>query len=577
MSRAKDFFPFLEWLAQYKKSDFKSDLLAGLTVAIMLIPQGMAYALLAGLPPIYGLYAGIVPLLIYAFFGTSRQLSVGPTALMSLLVMAGIGQFAAVGSSEFIALAVIAALIAGIIQILLGVFRLGFLVNFLSHPVTTGFTSAAAFIIAISQLGNLLGLDLIRSNKVHYILLQAVEQVQNTNWLTFIIGVGGILLMMITKRIHKKLPHALIVVVISTLLVWGFRLDLQGVATAGEVPAGLPAFMIPKFSMQTFIDLLPVAFAISLISFIESMAIAKTIASKHKSYRVIPDQELIALGISKVGGAFFQSFPTTGSFTRSAINDEAGAKTGISSIFSAILIAIILLFLTPLFFYLPKATLAAIIVMAVGGLIDLREAKYLWQNDRKDFLTLLVTFIITLAVGIQQGVLAGVILSVAQIIYQNSKPNFAVLGKLPGSNYFRNIERFPNASSPSNALIFRFDSQLYFGNAEYFRAQIEQLVDQHSPKLQCLIIDASSITDIDSSGVHILKDIIDLLHTRSIRFCFADAIGPVRDILYKTGLMELIGSQNHFMHVSDAIDDFEGKRHELIKARTEQAIQQDVE
>jgi len=545
--------PIAEWLPSYNKKDFKGDLIAGLTVAIMLIPQGMAYALLAGLPPIYGLYAGIVPLLLYAFFGSSRQLSVGPVALVSLLVLAGVGQFAEPKSELFITLAITTALIAGIIQVILGAFRLGFLINFLSHPVIAGFTSAAAFIIGFSQLRNLLGIDISRSNKIHVIVSDAILHLQEVNYVTLGIAIGSIALMLILKKIKKSLPYALIAVIIGTTAVWGFNLDSMGVATVGEVPRGLPGFSVPKLTFQQILDLLPLALTICLISFIESLAIAKTIESRHKNYKVSPNQELLALGIAKIGGSFFQAFPTTGSFTRSAINDEAGARTGISSIISASIIAIILLFLTPLFFYLPKAILAAIIVVAVIGLIDIEGATKLWKTDRRDFASLITTFIITLTIGIQAGVFAGVILSIGFIIFQNSKPHIAILGRMPDSAKYRNISRFPKAIQWDDIVIMRFDAQLYFGNAEYFRETIETVTNRKNGELKLIILDCSSMHDVDSSGVQVLKEVIDFLNNQGVKFYFSGVIGPVRDMFAKTDLMETIGFENQFLRVHDAV------------------------
>ena len=545
--------PIAEWLPDYTKKDFKGDLIAGLTVAIMLIPQGMAYALLAGLPPIYGLYAGIVPLLLYAFFGSSRQLSVGPVALVSLLILAGVGQFAEPKSELFITLAITTALIAGIIQVLLGAFRLGFLINFLSHPVIVGFTSAAAFIIGFSQLRNLLGVDIPRSNKIYVIISNAFSHLQDINYVTLSIGLGSIILMLVLKNIKKSLPIALIAVIIGTTLVWGFSLDKMGVSTVGVVPKGLPGFVFPQLTMQQILDLLPLALTICLISFIESLAIAKTIESRHKNYRVRPNQELIALGLAKIGGAFFQAFPTTGSFTRSAINDEAGAKTGISSIISASIIALILLFLTPLFYYLPKAVLAAIIVVAVIGLVDVKAAKKLWQTDRRDFASLITTFIITLTIGIQAGVFAGVILSIGFIIFQNSRPHIAILGRMPDSAKYRNISRFPKATQWDDIVIMRFDAQLYFANAEFFRETIETITERKNGDLKLIILDCSSIHDVDSSGVQVLKEVIDYLNERGIKFYFSGVIGPVRDMFAKTDLMETIGFENQFLRIHDAV------------------------
>lgn len=569
----KKYMPILEWLPQYKKSYFRGDLLAGLTVGVMLVPQGMAYGLLAGLPPIYGLYSGIVPLLLYAFFGTSRQLSVGPVALVSLLILSGIGAIAEQGTMEFVSLAITTALIAGAIQISLGALRLGFLINFLSHPVISGFTSAAALIIGFSQLKNLLGIELSRSNQIHTIIAQVWANIGQINYPTLFVGLAGIALILVLRQINKAIPGALIAVILGALAVQWFGLDAQGVATVGEVPKGLPAFKAPELHREEWATLVPLALTICLISFIESLAIAKTIEARHKSYRVIPNQELIALGLTKIGGAFFQSYPTTGSFTRSAVNDESGAKTGVSSIVSAILISLTLLFLTPLFFFLPKAILAAIIVVAVKGLVDYKEAIHLWHNDRRDFLTLLATFLITLTFGIQDGVLAGVLLSLAIMIYQNSRPHVAILGRLNGGPHYRNLGRFQDAVQFEDIQIMRFDAQLYFGNAEYFRERIEDLVSEKGEDLKLFILDASSIHDIDSSGVHILREVITYFQSRSIEFNMVAAIGPVRDILYKNGLVDMIGRDHCFLHVHDAVESYQNEK----KMWTPNAVQTNEE
>ena len=549
-------FPLIDSLQNYNKEKFRGDLLAGITVWVMLIPQGMAYAMLAGLPPIYGLYAGIVPLLLYAFFGTSPQLSVGPVALVSLLVLAGISPFAERGSEVFIQLAITTALIAGIIQILLGIFKLGFLVNFLSHPVISGFTSAAAFIIGFSQLGKLFGLEITRSNYVHQIVSQIIEKATEIHWLTFAIGIIGLAIMIFLKKWNRKLPGALIIVLIGTGLVFLLQLDGQGVAIVGEVPKGLPSFQLPRWNWQEIQDLLPLSLTICLISFIESLAIAKTIEGQHKNYKVSPNQELIALGLAKIVGAFFAAFPTTGSFTRSAINNEAGARTGISSIITAFLMGLTLLVLTPLFYFLPEAILAAIVLAAVIGLINIREAIDLWHHDRRDFLMLLTTFLGTLVLGIQAGILAGMALSLIVFVYKNSVPHFAVLGKLPTSPLYKNITRFPDATQRDDILIVRFDAQLYFGNANYFKETLTSLINEKGDPLQLFILDASSIHDIDSSGLHAFKDVLDLLEQKQIQFYLSGAIGPVRDILKQTGLMERIGTDCQFLRIHDAMEAF---------------------
>lgn len=575
--KISQFLPIVEWLPKYSKRDFKGDLAGGLTVAIMLIPQGMAYALLAGIPPIYGLYAGIVPLMLYAFFGTSRQLSVGPVALVSLLVLAGVSHFAEPWSDQFVTLAIATALMAGIIQVLLGAFRLGFLINFLSHPVISGFTSAAAFIIGFSQLRNLLGIDIPRSNKIHIIISDVLTHIREVNFVTLAVGIGGIIIMLMVRRIRKNMPVAIFGVIAGTLAVWGFGLDAYGVETVGEVPKGLPAFSFPAITPRQFLDLIPLASTICLISFIESLAISKTIEARHKSYRVRPNQELIALGLAKIGGAFFQAFPTTGSFTRSAINDEAGARTGISSIISVSIVALILMFFTPVFYYLPKAILAAIIVVTVINLVDVDGAVNLWKTDRRDFASLIATFIITLTIGIQAGVFTGILLSIGFIIFQNSRPHIAILGRMPNTEKYRNITRFPQVIQWEDIVIMRFDAQLYFANTEYFRETIENITASKNGKLKLIVLDASSIHDVDSGGIQILREVIHFLNERDIKLYFSGVIGPVRDRFKKTGLMEIIGLKNQFLRIHDAVEYYlESKNGESSKDWSPDALQTNV-
>ena len=427
----KEFIPILEWLPKYGTAELKGDLAAGLTVGVMLIPQGMAYAMLAGLPPIYGLYASILPLILYAIFGTSRQLAVGPVAMVSLLIAAGVGAIAETGSETFIQLAILLALMVGLIQLLMGLFRLGFLVNFLSHPVVSGFTSAAALIIGFSQLKHLLGINIPRSNHVHEIIQNALENISATNLYTLGIGLTAIVIILAIKKLKIRIPGPLVAVVFGVLAVWLSGVDAQGVKIVGSVPDGLPSFAFPTIDLSQIQTLLPIAFTIAFISFMESIAVAKAIQSKHGDYKVVPNQELIALGAANIGGSLLQAFPTTGGFSRTAVNDQAGAKTGMAAIISAGLIVLTLLFLTPLFYFLPKAILASVIMVAVFGLIDYKEAIQLWKNYRPDFWMLAVTFVGTLLLGIEEGVLIGVVLSLAMIIFQTTKPHIATLGKIP--------------------------------------------------------------------------------------------------------------------------------------------------
>ncbi len=543
----------LGWLKDYDRNNFKGDISAGLTVGVMLIPQGMAYAMIAGLPPIYGLYASTIPLLLYAVFGTSRQLAVGPVAMVSLLTAAGIGALADGGSETYIALAIALALFVGIIQFLLGAFRLGFLVNFLSHPVISGFTSAAALIIGLSQLKHLLGVDIARSHHVHEIVIQAVEQFGAINWVTFAIGIGGILLIKGVRRVSKAIPGPLLAVLFGILAVWGLGLTGQGVKIVGDVPEGLPVLRIPTFSSADFQALLPIALTISLVSFMESIAVAKAIQAKHKNYKVVPNQELIALGAANIGGAFFQSYPVTGGFSRTAVNDQAGAKTGMASIISAVLILLTLLFLTPLFYYLPKAILASVIMVAVFGLIDIKEPVSLWKSNRTDFFMLIITFLATLTLGIEQGIGVGVVLSLIMVIYRSTRPHVAVQGRVPGTQDFRNVERFDNLEVPQDVLVFRFDSDLYFANITFFKDKIEELVQSHEGTLKALVLNMSSISTIDSSAAHGLAEVVEDCEGQGVTVCFTNVIGPVRDAMKRSHLMELVGSDKFYLNVHDAV------------------------
>lgn len=557
----RDFFPVFEWLPSYKKSDFRGDLIAGLTVGVMLVPQGMAYALLAGMPPIYGLYGGLVPLFLYAILGTSRQMSIGPVAISALLVLAGISQLADPFSEEYISLVILTGLLIGITQVVLSFLKLGFLVNFLSHPVVAGFTSAAAVIIAISQLKYLLGFEIPRFEHFYETVLYAFENIRSTYFPSVIMCLGGIIVMLVLRKINRNIPEALLVVIAGILLVNFFNLNDKGVDIVGEVPKGLPSFIFPEINFANIQKVMPTVLTVTIIGIVESIGIAKVLEAKHRSYRVRANQELFALGFSKIVGAFFQSLPTSGSFTRSAVNNDLGARSGIASFITASLIGLVLVFLTKLFFYLPTAILAAIILLAVKSLFDFHEAVHLWHTHRKDFAMMLITFIMTLALGIEMGVLVGVILSLGMIIYSSSKPHVAVLGRLPNSRHFRNISRFPNAIQSDEVLIFRFDSSLYFGNASYFKDIIRELVIEKGTQLKVLIIEASTINEMDSTGLHILEDVIAYLQDNKVELYLSGVKGPVRDLLTKAEMMGEIGPQNQFMTIHDALEFYKNKTH----------------
>jgi len=572
----KKYIPIVNWLGNYQSQWFKSDLSAGLTVGVMLIPQGMAYASIAGLPPVYGLYASIVPLIIYAIFGTSRQLAVGPVAMVSLLTATTIGAFGDISISQYINYALIIALIVGVIQFLLGVFRLGFLVNFLSHPVVSGFTSAAALIIGLSQLKHLLGIPIPRTHHINEIINYAFLNLNKINLLAVGIGVVGILIIVLSKKIHKALPGQLFAVIFGICVVSIFNIgNGSNLPIVKNIPSSLPKFMLPQFDFKIIKELFPMALTIALVSFMESIAVAKAIQRKHRNYKVIPNQELIALGLSNIAGSTFQSYPTTGGFSRTAVNDQAGAKTGLASIISAILIITTLLFLTPLFYNLPKAILASVIMVAVFGLIDFKEAINLWRSDKTDFTLLVVTFFATLIFGIEQGIIIGVVLSLAMVIYRTTKPHIAILAKVPGTHFYRNIERFEHLVSHNDILIYRFDAHIYFANTNFFKESLDELVLEKQNQIKLIIIDGESINSIDSSGIHMLEEVYEYYKNLNIKIYFTGIKGPVRDAFVKSGLMEKIGFQNCFMSIQEAVDYYHLiKSEESTEFKFKQYIQQ---
>jgi len=443
----KQFLPFLEWMGNYRRDDLGGDLSAGITVGIMLIPQGMAYAMLAGLPPIYGLYAATIPLFVYALLGKTPQLAIGPVAVISLLVSRGVGGLATPGTDEFIMLAILLALMVGVIQFMMGVFRLGFLVNFLSHPVVAGFISAAGIIIGFSQVKHLLGLD-IQKKRIYQIVLDVIENFRDINIETFAIGITSILILVGIKQINKKykirIPAPVIVVAFGMLAVYFLKLHERGVSIIRDIPEGLPVFSLPQMDMTMLKSLLPIAVTIAFISFIESMAIAKALQRKHKQNVIHPNQELWAMGLANILGSFFKAFPVTGGFSRTAVNNQAGARTGLASMLSGVIVVLTLLFLTKYFYFLPNAVLAAIIMVAVIGLIDIEEAKHLWETDRVDFILFCITAIGTMVLGVEPGIIIGILLSIAMVIYRISKPEIEELGQIPGKPSFMNIHRFPN-------------------------------------------------------------------------------------------------------------------------------------
>ena len=547
----KRFFPILDWLPNYDKANLSGDLTAGITVGVMLIPQGMAYAMLAGLPPIYGLYASTIPLILYAILGTSRQLAVGPVAVVSLLIASGVGALAEVGSESFIGLAILLSLMIGVIQLLMGIFKVGFLVNFLSHPVLSGFISAAAIYIAFSQLKHILGIDIPRG-KVYETAYNIYVKSGDVNFVTMAVGLGGIAVIIILRKINRRIPFPLIVVLLGLGVGYALGLDSYGVSIVKDVPMGLPGFVVPTFSSESIYALLPIALTIALIGFTESIAVAKSIQKKHKNYEVDASQELLALGAANIGGAFFQAFPTMGGFARSAVNDQSGAKTGLAGIISASVVILTLLFLTEYFYFLPKAVLASIIIVAVFGLIDFKEGKHLWKTDRKDFTMFMITAVATLSLGVEQGILVGVVVSIIGLLIRVSYPHIAELGLDAKSKKYLNVDRFEHINPEDEVLIVRLDAQLFFANTRFFQDKLKSLEEKRE-NVKAVILDSRGINGMDSTAIHALQDLVADYHKRDIRFLMTNVKGPVRDVMRKTKLRAKIGEDNFFLSIQDAL------------------------
>jgi SulP family sulfate permease len=554
MKTLKRLIPILQWLPNYNGSRFRGDLIAGITVAIILIPQGIAYALIAGLPPIYGLYCALVPQVIYAIFGSSRQVAIGPVAMDSLIVATGVSTLALAGSDSYIAIAILLALIVGAIQFLLGVFQLGFIVNFLSKPVITGFTSAVALTIGINQFRNLLGVDFIQSDQIQYVLEDIWYNIIDFNTHTTLIGMISIVAIIILKRINRKIPNALIVVVFGILVIRYFGSDFSDVDIVKDIPSGLPGFSLPELDFGLIRELLPIAITLVMVGYLETISIGKSLESRQDEYRIRPNQELIALGLSNMVGSLFKAYPSTSSFSRSAINAESGGTTGMSSLISAGIVLLTLLFLTPLFYHLPTTVLAAIIIVAVFGLVDVKEAAFLWKANNMDFWLLMATFVSTLIFGIEYGIITGVGVSLIVLIYRTSRPYTVELGKVPNSNFYRNRERFSDVLVDDEVLVFRFDAQLFYANSGYFRDNLDQLVAAKGANLKLIVLDAESINRVDSTGVEMLKERIKYYQKREILFYLAGVKGPVRDDLFRGRILDIVDINHFFMRVNGAVN-----------------------
>lgn len=559
-SRLSRFVPVLAWGRSYDRQLLSADLLAALIVTIMLIPQSLAYALLAGLPPEMGLYASILPIVLYAIFGTSRALAVGPVAVVSLMTAAAVGQVAEAGTAGYAIAAITLAGMSGLILVLMGVFRLGFLANFLSHPVIAGFITASGVLIATSQLKHLLGVA-AHGHTLPEMLLSLVAHLDEVNWITFALGGAATLFLFWVRKGMKPFLMRLgtgatlagnltkagpvLAVVVTTALVAGLGLQAQGVKIVGDVPQSLPPFTLPSLNITLLRDLLMPAILISVIGFVESISVAQTLAAK-KRQRIDPDQELIGLGAANLGASFTGGFPVTGGFSRSVVNFDAGAETPAAGAFTAVGLAIAALFLTPLIFFLPKATLAATIIVAVLSLVDFSILKTSWAYSRADFTAVATTILLTLGMGVEIGVSAGVILSIALFLYKTSRPHIAEIGLVKGTEHFRNILRHTVETHP-HFLAIRIDGSLYFANARFLEDYLfARLVKDDA--IRDVVINGIAINEIDFSALESLEAINTRLKDMGIRLHLSEMKGPVTDRLKRSHFLDDLTGQLFLTH-----------------------------
>ncbi len=533
-------FPFLSWLRGYNKQYFTNDFIAGLTVAVVLVPQSMAYAMLAGLPPVHGLYAGAIASAVAAMWGSSPQLQTGPVAIVSFLVFTSLMTFAEPESPQFLLLAASLALMAGIFQLFLGIFKLGFMMNFVSHAVVSGFSNAAAIIIASTQVPHLLGIEIEKHEFVFKNFAEIAKNAVYTNPYTAVIGFLSIALIILLRRVHKAFPSALAVVVLSTIVTYYFGLEEKGVKVVGDIPAGLPTPTLPLIDMDMVDELLGKAIVIAIIGFMEAYAIAKTISVQTKQ-KLDVDQELIGQGLANIAVSFFKGYPVSGSFSRSAVNFIAGAKTGMSSIFTTLFVLITLFFLAPLLYYLPRATLAAIVILAVIGIVKPGRFLSLYKTNKQDGIIAFVTFFSSFIMKPDYAIFIGVVLSLILFLWRSMYPRIVRLSRDPKTKTFVNAEVFGIPECPQ-ILFIRPDASLYFANAEHIFEEIEELLKRKGKALKYLVIDGESINYMDATAVEVFKDFVEELNRMGMELYLVNVKRPVKEVLYGAGIINLIGS-----------------------------------
>jgi sulfate permease, SulP family len=564
------YFPILGWGRSYTRDSFVSDLVAAAIVTIMLVPQSLAYALLAGLPAEVGLYASMLPLVAYAIFGTSRTLAVGPVAVVSLMTAAALGNLGLTNPTEYATAAVTLAALSGVILLVLGLLRLGFLANFLSHPVIAGFITASGILIAFGQIKHLLGIagggeniiELAHSMMPHLNIANPVTLGIGVAATAFLFWVRkGLKPMLMSLGLRPRLADLysktgpIFALAASALAAWWLDLGSHGVKLVGAVPQGLPGISLPEVSLPLIQSLALPALLISIVGFVESVSVGQTLAAKRRQ-RIEPDQELIALGASNIAASISGGFPVTGGFARSVVNFDAGAETPAAGAFTAVGLAAATLFLTPLLAYLPQATLAATIIVAVLSLVDFTILKRTWTYASTDFAAVLATIVLTLGVGVEAGIVAGVVLSILLHLYKTSRPHIAILGRVPGTEHFRNIKRHQVETNPT-LLSMRVDESLYFANARYLEDQINAHM-AGQPSLKHIVLVCPAVNDIDLSALESLESINARLKDAGVTFHLSEVKGPVMDKLERSGFLPHLTGKVYLSHHL-AVEELENK------------------
>jgi SulP family sulfate permease len=573
-SKWQQYVPILKWRRDYNRGLFSSDSIAALIVAVIMVPQALAFALVAGVPVEMGLYACMLPLVAYAIFGTSNTLSVGPVALVSLMTATAIGQIAVAGSADYITAAILLAFISGLLLIVMGVLKLGFLANFLSHPVIAGFITASSLLIALSQLKHIIGVQ-AQGDTVLSLVTSLYQHIDQINPQSCAVGIASLILLLLSRRYLKSVlimlgvanaiaellekTATVIIVLAATLVTYHFGLHQQGVAVVGQIPQGLPALQWPTGSADLWSMLFWSALFIAIIGYVESISMGKTLAAKRRQ-RIDTNQELIGLGAANVASALTSGFPVTGSFSRSVVNFDAGAKTPLASIMTALLIALAAIYLTPYLYYLPQATLAATIIVAVLSLADFSIVIHAWRCSRTDFYGVFITIFITLFFGVERGVLSGVLVSLAMHLYKTSRPHIAVVGEVPGTEHFRNVLRHRVITYPS-IISLRVDESLYFANSAFLEDAVYELLADNND-VEHFVLMCTAINEIDISALEVLDAINERLKELQLSFNLSEVKGPVMDFLTNTRFVDRLHGEIYLTQ-HEAIEELKNKNNPL--------------